>query len=241
MKQLTFGSLFAGIGGFDLGLERAGMKCEWQVEINDFARKVLRKHWPKVRRRKDVRTFPPEPHEEWKVDLISGGFPCQDISLAGGKGREGIEGKRSGLWTEYARIVRVLRPRYVLVENSPALGIRGLTKVLGDLARLGFDAEWSTVSACSLGSPHTRNRMFVVAHTDTAGLRESWRVEFKKNCKAERDLDTWKGSTRPVGVVDGVPDRVDRCHGLGNSVCPQVVELIGRAILEADKEVKRRG
>ncbi len=106
---MKFGSLFAGIGGFDLGLERAGMECRWQVEIDDYATKVLEKHWPDVKRYRDIRDVN---DLEW-VDLICGGFPCQDISYAG-KGA-GIEGARSGLWSEYARIIRLVRPRFTEV------------------------------------------------------------------------------------------------------------------------------
>ena len=164
---MTFGSLFAGIGGMDLGLERAGMTCEWQVEIDPYARRVLAKHWPSVRRWDDVRTFPPmanaEPNERdestiggsigtgeekgrvlepqrcadsWSVDLICGGFPCQDISYAG-KGA-GLAGERSGLWYEFARVVRVLRPRFVLVENVSALLTRGWIPFSGRWPRTGM-------------------------------------------------------------------------------------------------------
>ena len=115
---MKFGSLFCGIGGFDLGLERAGMQCAWQVEIDPYAQKVLAKHWPDVRRHADVCTFPPE-EGDWEVDVICGGFPCQDISYAG-KGA-GLAGARSGLWYEFARIIGQLRPRYVVVENVAAL------------------------------------------------------------------------------------------------------------------------
>jgi len=166
MNPLTFGSLFAGIGGFDLGFERAGLRCKWQVEINEFCRKVLAKHWPNVRRHDDVKTFPPEGSDldEWRVDVICGGFPCQDISVAG-RGA-GIEGERSGLWSEYSRIVRLLRPRFVVVENVPALLGRGLHRVLGDLAACGYDAEWDCLPAAAVGAPHLRERVFIVAHAD---------------------------------------------------------------------------
>src|SRR5690348_12331563 len=107
-RPLTFGSLFAGIGGFDLGFERAGMKCEFQVEIDPFCQKVLAKHWPNVRRHDDVRTFPPTAADEWRVDVICGGFPCQDISYAG-RGA-GLAGERSGLFFEVVRVVRALGP-----------------------------------------------------------------------------------------------------------------------------------
>jgi len=166
-KPLTFGSLFAGIGGFDLGLERAGMVCKWQVEIDDYATKVLEKHWPSVRRWSDVRTFPPE--GDWNVDVICGGFPCQDISVAG-KGA-GLAGARSGLWYEFARIIRTIRPRWVVVENVPALTARGLGTVLGDLAEIGFDAEWHCIPACAVGAPHRRERIWIVANAIGAGAR----------------------------------------------------------------------
>jgi DNA (cytosine-5)-methyltransferase 1 len=159
---VTFGSLFAGIGGLDLGLERAGMRCVWQVEIDDYCRRVLAKHWPDVRRHDDVRTFPPGEPDDWRCDLIAGGFPCQDVSLAGR--RAGINGERSGLWAEFARIIRDLRPRFVLVENVPGLLTSGLGRVLGDLATLGFDAEWDCLSASSVGAPHIRERVFLVAY-----------------------------------------------------------------------------
>ena len=311
-KPLTFGSLFAGIGGFDLGLERAGMRCEWQVEIDPYARAVLAKHWPDVRRWEDVRTFPP-PEGEWGVDVICGGFPCQDISVAG-KGA-GLAGARSGLWYEYARIIGELRPRYVIVENVAALLARGMGTVLGDLSALGYDAEWHVIPASAVGAPHRRERVWVVAHTDGRQVhrlradardggtipaegqqrkfrggdgggdlpdsegerRRAWRPRGvacvgarEKNAAAVADanepglegrdrssdveLHGGPGQVRPtragrvqgwdgggwwsvepdVGrVAHGVPARVDRLRCLGNAVVPQIVEVIGRAIVEA--------
>jgi DNA (cytosine-5)-methyltransferase 1 len=160
---LTFGSLFAGIGGIDLGLERAGMRCEWQVEIDDYATRVLAKHWPNVPRYRDVRACGADNLS--RVDLIAGGFPCQDISDAGQ--RRGLAGSRSGLWSEFARIIRELRPRYVLVENVAALLHRGVESVLGELAALGYDAEWQCIPAAAIGAPHLRNRLFIVAYADS--------------------------------------------------------------------------
>lgn len=157
---MTFGSLFAGIGGIDLGLERAGMECRWQVEIGPFCRKVLAKHWPNVRRYEDIRAVGEELE---RVDLIAGGFPCQDISYAG-KGA-GIDGARSGLWSEYLRIICLLQPRYVLVENVAALLDRGIGRVLGDLSCCGYDAEWEVLPAWAFGGPHHRERVFIVAYT----------------------------------------------------------------------------
>lgn len=158
---MTFGSLFAGIGGMDLGLERAGLTCKWQVEIDGYCRRVLAKHWPDVRRWDDVRAFPPA-EGDWSVDLIAGGFPCQDISSVGR--RAGIEGERSGLWSRYAEIVGLLRPSYVLMENVPNLLSLGLDRVLGDLSAIGYDAEWETLPAGAFGAPHLRWRVFVVAY-----------------------------------------------------------------------------
>jgi len=167
---MTFGSLFAGIGGLDLGLERSGLRCKWQVEINSFSRRVLEKHWPDVRRHDDILTFPPNNPEDWSVDLIAGGFPCQDLSRIGK--RAGIDGERSGLWSEFARVIRILRPRYVVVENTPGLLDSGLGRVLGDLSSLGFDAEWQTFPAAALGAFHVRDRVWVVAHARGQRLEE---------------------------------------------------------------------
>jgi DNA (cytosine-5)-methyltransferase 1 len=270
---MTFGSLFAGIGGFDLGLERAGMTCKWQVEIDDYANRVLAKHWPDVPRHGDVRTFPTA-DRDWSVDLICGGFPCQDISLAG-KGA-GLAGERSGLWYEFARIIRQIQPRWVIVENVRALTSRGLGTVLGDLADLGFDAEWHCIPARAVGAPHRRERLWVVAYSESLGCPArcgitsdedespqrrrkpsggdqdvayansprlekrqgqdaggTWAISRPESCGGE-----WWATEPDVGrVAHGVPARVDRLRGLGNAVVPQVVEVIGRAIIEAEAEV----
>jgi DNA (cytosine-5)-methyltransferase 1 len=165
---VNVGSLFAGIGGFDLGLQRAGMRVAWQVEIDRWCRAVLARHFPEAERFEDVREVGAE--DLRPVDLLCGGFPCQDLSAAG-RGA-GIDGARSGLWGEFARIVRELRPRYVLVENVPALltgkGKRWdrapVGRVLGDLAEAGYDAEWACLSAREFGAPHLRKRVWLVAY-----------------------------------------------------------------------------
>lgn len=133
-KEITFGSLFSGIGGLDLGLERAGMKCAWQVEIDEYARKILTKHWPDIPKFTDVRTV--GKHNLASVDVIAGGFPCQDVSLAGK--RRGLAGERSGLWAEYFRIIGELRPRVALIENVPGLLTAGFDRVLCDLASIEY-------------------------------------------------------------------------------------------------------
>ena len=206
------------------------MTCAWQVEIDPYCQRVLRKHWPNVKRHDDIRTFEPTP-----VDVVCGGFPCQDISTSGeGKG---IEGDRSGLWSEYERIVRTIRPRFVVVENVAALRFRGLDRVLGGLAACGYDAEWGTVSACSMGAPHMRKRLFIVAHTEGEGLAE-WPIEASA-AEGRGGVDrrfercSWWSAEPDVGrVANGVPRRVDRLRGLGNAVVPQVAEWIGRRLME---------
>ncbi len=167
MNSLTVGSLFSGIGGLELGLERAGMKTIWQVEKNEYARKVLTKHWPQATRYEDVKDVGAK--NLAPVDLICGGFPCQDISNAGK--RAGLEGKRSGLWSEFHRIVDELRPPWVLIENVAALRSRGLSRVLSDPASSGYDAEWDGLPASAFGAPHRRDRLFVVAYSQRISLR----------------------------------------------------------------------
>jgi DNA (cytosine-5)-methyltransferase 1 len=254
---VTIGSLFAGIGGFDLGFERAGFEIKWQVEIDPFCRAVLAKHWPDVRRYEDVRTvvgWGPDARRadatrvesvQWldEVDVICGGFPCQNISFAGDGA--GLDGEQSGLWREYWRLVGELRPNYVVVENVAGLTVRGLGRVLGDLAGIGYDALWSGFSACAVGAPHLRRRLFIVAYPDRehgrAGLRDSV-------ARAFRPLQTVDGFTDSrsryrqrlanpsalYGGADGLPDGMDRNHGIGNSIVPQIAEWIARRILDAE-------
>lgn len=151
-------SLFAGIGGFDLGLQRAGFDISAQVEIDPFCTKILEKHWPGVDRYEDITKIEEFP----KADIICGGFPCQDISVAG-KGA-GLSGDRSGLWTEALRAICMVRPKYAIMENVAALCNRGLSIILGSLAESGYDSEWDCLPARAFGAPHQRDRLFVVAY-----------------------------------------------------------------------------
>lgn len=250
---MTFGSLFAGIGGLDLGLERAGMTCRWQVEIDEYCRRVLAKHWPNVDRWDDVRTFPPG--GDWSVELIAGGFPCTDISKCRGKDRQYLDGENSGLWHEYSRIIRIIRPKYILVENTPEITLSGLDRILSDLANLGYDAEWDLLSAEAFGAPQLRERIFVVGYTNsncqsTGTVNdEAPRMSPLHDTTSRTDHDVlrpaqlkelvceaWDQGTdqSPVlGVANGVPNRVDRLRSLGNAVVPQVAEFIGRRIIAA--------
>ena len=177
MSKLRLLDLFSGIGGFSLGLERSGgFETVAFCEIEDFPRRVLAKHWPEVPCYHDIRELNAArlAADGIAVDAICGGFPCQDISNAGKCA--GIEGERSGLWSEYARLIGELRPRVVFVENVSALLGRGLDRVLGDLAALGYDAWWDCIPASAVGAPHQRDRLWIVAYAKgergRAGLRQ---------------------------------------------------------------------
>lgn len=293
-------SLFSGIGGLDLGLERAGMTIAGQVEIDPWCRKVLAKHWPEVPRHDDVRTAAewwlsladaqgerrgtPRPRRPAgngaqrqglaaeplggaerdgsrpAVDLVCGGFPCQPVSLAG-KGLAQADSR--WLWPAFADVIRQLRPRYVLVENVPGLLGRGMGDVLGDLAALGYDAEWDSVPAAFVGAPHIRNRVWIVAYPQRRQLRHEpgrWNGASRPGTpiagddgtlRLVADAKVFDGAAVPPGITSrsrdwwaaepgvgrvahGIPGRVDRLRGLGNAVVPQVAEHIGRLIMTAE-------
>ena len=340
---MTFGSLFAGIGGFDLGLERAGMECRWQVEIDDYASRVLAKHWPHVARWGDVRTFPPGLPDEYRVDLICAGVPCQPVSHAGKQ--KGADDER-WMWGEALRVVADLQPRFFVAENP--IGIlnhdkgRTFRGLLRALASVGYVCEWDVIAAADLGAPHQRERVWLVAHSDCfsrstgesrrasggvlgSGARpQGWKDQGKAGAvagsgsedepardssvdqvsmlrclplhdsqyararlqlSADRAMDAqpiqasdnlanangeglqgavlehaseglprprsrarrdeeqdipeaargwWEVEPQLGRVAHGIPSRVDRLRCLGNAVVPQIVELIGRAIIEAE-------
>ena len=238
--------LFSGIGGFSLGLERAGMETVAFCEIEDYPRKVLKKHWPDVPIYEDVRNVTRERLEAdgiTGISVITGGFPCQDLSTAGKQ--EGItETSRSGLWGQIDRLIGEIRPRYAIIENVAEL-LNGpnsepgkwFGRILGDLAERGYDAEWQCIPASALNAPHVRDRMWLVSYP--AGKRQSEvfeRVSFFK--KSEISPGTWaKRSVDKPGiqrVVNEFPDQLDRLKGLGNAVVPQIPEIIGRAIMEIE-------
>jgi DNA (cytosine-5)-methyltransferase 1 len=238
-SKLTVGSLFSGIGGLDLGLERAGMEIKWQCEKDEYCQKVLKKHWPEAVLYDDITTI--NGGDLAPVDVLAGGFPCQDVSTAGK--RAGIaEGTRSGLWFEFARLIGEIEPRWVIIENVPGLlsvdSGRGMGTILYDLAVRGYDAEWDCISAASVGALHRRDRIFIVAHANAAGL-EGQRPEYRLfpeggPCPRIASGGWWAAEPDVGRVAHGVPARVDQLRALGNAVVPQVAEYIGRLIVRAE-------
>jgi DNA (cytosine-5)-methyltransferase 1 len=249
-------SLFSGIGGFDLGFDRAGMECVLQVEKDEKARAVLKHHWPDVPRMELVEDVTKDKIRELgidSVDLICGGFPCQPHSTIGK--RLASEDKRD-LWEEYARIIHELKPRWVVAEN--VLGLlssedgRFFGRVLGDLAQSGYDAEWQVLSASAFGYPHKRERVIIVAYPN------SFRSKANPDEKELRKQALYNGNGRHnrseseplifcrkptsrkmlpqpqgMGMANGLPDRLDkfRIGMLGNGIVPDLAEWIGRRIM----------
>jgi DNA (cytosine-5)-methyltransferase 1 len=296
---VRFGSLFTGIGALDLGLERAGMRVVWQVEVDPFCRGILERHWPDLPRQGDVRLC----DDGWfaPVDLVAGGFPCQPVSCAG-RGRG--EADPRWLWPEFARVVRAVRPRWVLVENVPTLRTRGADRVLGDLEAAGYACWPCVVGARHVGAPHRRDRIWIVGRlADAAGERTrksddaadsvlgphgrtAWETAWESPLSRGDDVAGLDADRREARRLGGVPggerttwrNDADGCHqwptrpgepqrdwepprtvesrlgrgaygsagrldammwqqrlkALGNAVVPQVVEAIGRAILDVD-------
>ena len=242
MKQhpFTVGSLFTGIGGFDLGLERAGFTILWQVENDSYCNLVLRKHWPNVTRYGDIRTV------DWAlvepVDLVCGGPPCQPVSCAGK--RQGQADSR-WLWPEFYRCIAVLRPQYVLIENVRGLLSKGMGDVLRDLSSCGYDAEWDCLPASAVGAPHQRDRVWIIAYrqghvADATQMRcrqehqDTGRASKGTLAEKERGRFTysswWEVEPNVGRVAHGVPAQVDRLRGLGNAIVPQIVEWLGNII-----------
>lgn len=220
---MTFGSLFAGIGGIDLGLERAGWEVRWQVEIDDFATRALEQHWPGVPRHRDVREV--GAHNLERVDLVAGGFPCQDISVAG-RGK-GLDGERSGLWFEFLRIVQELRPAWVLAENVPALRTRGADVVIDGLAAAGYAAWPLVVGARHVGAPHRRDRVWIVAHRGGAGLGDAHGCD----CDGRADIAQRGEEERVAAVRSGAGELADaeRFGGERRRGAGDVVRAAGEA------------
>lgn len=170
---LRIGSLFSGAGLCDLGFHKAGFKHEFFCEIDSFCKSILRRHWPDVPIYDDITslngTLVPE------VDILVGGFPCQDVSCAGKRAGITLE-SRSGLWNEYKRIIKEKTPKYVVIENVKGLLSKGMEDVLQDLSSIGYDAEWQCISASAFGAPHLRERIFIVAYPHSSTCNQKLRV-----------------------------------------------------------------
>lgn len=242
-KTLTVGSLFSGIGGLDLGLKWAGFETKWFCEIEKFPQAVLRKHFPNTPIIEDVRNVTTGNVQQ--VDVIAGGFPCQDISVAGKMG--GIQSERSGLWVEMGRAIREIRPRYAIIENVANLVGLGLERVLSDLAEMGRDASWAIIPASSVGAYHRRNRIFIVSWIPdhSSNRRQGNKQKPFPWLEALQGFENGGGAPKwsersPVSVnpfwdrADGIPYKIYLAgmRGLGNAVVPQVGYLVGRAVME---------
>jgi DNA (cytosine-5)-methyltransferase 1 len=277
-RRMNYLDLFSGIGGFALGAYWAGMRFEnhFCSEIDPYEVELYAKRFPDSVQLGDITKIDFEKLKndypgEW---IIAGGFPCQDISIAG-KGA-GIEGKRSGLWFEMWRAIRILRPRFVIAENVGAITFRGLDQVLSSLAEIGYDAEWQDIRAADVGAPHRRERIWIVAYPSSIRLQQGASkgnnqkretIKHEKschNCKKRSDGDNlansqcidddntghgtgeiqrersaqakiqrnkwWKFEPGMGRLAHGVSRKMDRLRGLGNSIVPQIAEIIFRKI-----------
>lgn len=239
-------SLFSGGGLGDYGLTLAGMEIVGQVEIDEYCQKILKLRWPDVPKWKDIREVKIEELPE--CEIVAGGFPCQDISVANTSGK-GLDGDRSGLWYEFYRILSGLRPKYALIENSSNLVVRGLGRLLSDLNEIGYDCEWNCIPASYIGANHGRDRIWILAYPKCVGrtkrpiIREGveyWRSH-GQSCNGskicERPSKHWAAEPDVGRVAYGIASRMDRLKLLGNGQVVQVVEWIGKRIMEFERMV----
>ncbi len=227
---MVIGSLFSGIGGLELGLEWAGLgPTVWQVEKDPYCQRVLRRHWPEATLYDDITQI--DPTRLAPVDLICGGFPCQDLSSAGS--RKGLSGSRSGLWGEFLRIVKGVRPSWVVVEN-----VSSGSKDWVDVVRRELD-DWQyatlpvPLQANWFGAPHRRARVFVIGHTDRQSQSTGSQHAKAPGVRSVAPTPpTWAHEPTFCRVDDGLPHRMDRLRALGNAVVPQCAEIVGHVIQE---------
>jgi len=237
---MRIGSAFSGIGGLDYGLELSGIgRTTWQIEIDPYCRSVLARHWPSVDRYEDIREC--GAHNLSHVDLLAGGFPCQDVSSCG-KGA-GLNGARSGLWWEFHRLASELAPEWIVVENVASGAKRWVDAVRGSLGRLGYETLPIPIAAADVGAPHLRRRIFIVAHSERERIRDKRQ---RRSGRRPRTLCP-PGDAEPIH--DGTPRRwatlppicrgnygpppgLDRARlkALGNAVVPQCAQVVGEVI-----------
>jgi DNA (cytosine-5)-methyltransferase 1 len=261
-EKLKVLDLFSGIGGFSLGLERTGgFETVAFCEIEKFPQRVLQKHWPEVPIYEDVRELSADTlqRDGIAVDVITGGFPCQDISVAGRQAGMG-EGTRSGLWSECIRLISELRPKYAIFENVSGLlsgpsERRGgwFSRILCDLASVGYNAEWENIPASALGAPHRRERIWIITYPNRFGRQalsdEAAILDASTAFRNARRLSKMGNAAvwhepRPLGVIplelgNGLPSELGAIKAFGNAVVPQIPELIGYAIIDAEKKASR--
>ena len=248
---MTHVDLFSGIGGFALACRHVGLKTICFCESDPFCHRILAKQWPDVPISDDVKQFN---GNEWqRPTLLTAGFPCQDASIAQTrKERSGLDGERTGLWSELARVISEARPKFALMENVTNLlvgdGGDWFGRILRDLAEIGYDAEWHCIPASHVGAPHQRDRVWIVAHANSEGLERHGRDDKRAGewfAGARFPEKVWdEFDTEILRVADGVPKRLDkrieRLRSLGNAVCvPLVVEIL-RAIFDHQPSVGQR-
>jgi len=243
MKKLKVLDLFSGIGGFSLGLEKTGgFETVAFCEKEKYPQSVLAKHWKEVPIYEDVKTLTASrlAQDGIEVDVITGGFPCQDISCTGlqrGLGKN----TRSGLWSECARLIREIHPRYAIFENVTALltgnGGKWFEQVLWEISKVGYDAEWHCIPASQLGANHHRDRVWIVAYPNRARCEvRSLPLGILAQHANLSGPSWWQVEPSVDRVSNGIPSQAHRLKALGNSVVPQIPEIIGNAILAASAE-----
>lgn len=242
---LSHGSLFSGVGGFELGAKEAGIETIWNCEFEQFNRDILKKNFPNTKQYENIIGMEiPE-----YVDIVSGGFPCQDISIAN-TNADGIKGKRSGLWSEMFRIIRGVKPKYVIIENSPMLLVRGFERVLCDLSEIGYDAEWQCLSAETFGYAHKRERLYCIAYPNSFRRNEKEiqtsifnqtlpKASGREFSGAISGAIRNKDNSELLRNDDGFPFVVDRIKACGNAVVPGVAKYLFECIKL--REVLRHG
>jgi DNA (cytosine-5)-methyltransferase 1 len=230
---VTHVDLFSGIGGFALACRHVGLDTICFCESDPYCQRVLAKHWPDVPITDDIRQF--NGHDWPRPDLLTAGFPCTDISIAQTHRERDVAGESTGLFAEMVRVIGEARPRIALLENVTNLlsgdAGRWFGQLLGELAKIGYDAEWHCIPSAHIGAPHQRDRVFIVANPNgegLEGLRETGKRAGEWFAGAIFQESVWDQLTADcVGMANGIPKRVDRLRALGNAVCvPLVVQIL---------------
>ena len=228
---MKHGSLFTGIGAFDLAAEINDIKNVWNCEIEDYPRKILSKRFKDAEQYRDIRDM----HHPEYVDIISGGFPCQNISIAGRQ--EGVNGIKSGLWREMWRVCGEVKPKYVIIENSNAILNRGFEHILQAFAEIGYNAEWQCLQGYQFGTPQRRRRMYAIFYTSSKRDRME-KSEIFSRWNKPIYTDWGSSENRVYGMANDIPNRVDRHRALGNAVMPIVADYLFKCIIRRERRIK---